>query len=264
MSFCYMQQNAPNLRLPQPDFGAQSDGTKCPESRRISSLGLDGLGDPHLCLWARASLTLHLTSEVLNNCCGSYCFTPKCELKRSACNFCIDAMRTWSCSSDQYLQLAFVHTQPSRLEHLRQHLSKSGKLRKTRRLTKSSTKQRSDKSNLLPVFRRGIPVAEVFFLGLLGAEGIKKDETQRALHASLSYSHRDVDFGDKPSEAVSNDVARVLRGLPPAHLTALSTSRHLRLLPTVDPSGWCRMLSPGLTRTLRGDSCGGLLGASNW
>ena len=66
----------------------------------------------------------------------------------------------------------------------------------------SSTKQKSDRSNLLAVL-------EVFFEeGLRDAEGIQKNETQRALDASLSYSRRNVDFGNKPSEAVSYDVAR--------------------------------------------------------
>ena len=35
-----------------------------------------------------------------------------------------------------------------------------------------------------------------------------------------------------------------LRGLPPIPLTALSTLRHLRPLPTDDPSEWCQKLSP--------------------
>ena len=128
MSFCCIQQNAPNQRLPQPDFGDQSDGTRSSQSTRMSSLGLDGLGDPHLCLCALASLGLHLAPEVLNNCGGSHCFTTKCELICSASNLCIDAARTWSCSSNQYLQFVFVHTQPSRLEHLRHHFSRPGKL----------------------------------------------------------------------------------------------------------------------------------------
>ena len=64
MSFCCVQQNAPNQRLPQPDFGAESNGTWIPQSTRISRLGLDG----------RAPLRLHLTPEVLNNCGGSNCF----------------------------------------------------------------------------------------------------------------------------------------------------------------------------------------------
>ena len=107
MNFCCIQQHAPNQRLPQPDFGAQSNGSRSPQSTRISSLDLDGLGNPHLCLCARISLGLQLAPEILDNSCGSSCFTSKCELVCSAGSFCIDAARTWSCSSNQYLQFCF-------------------------------------------------------------------------------------------------------------------------------------------------------------
>ena len=68
-------------------------------------------------------------------------------------------------------------------------------------------------------------------MGLRDAEGIQKNETQRALNASLSYSHRDVDFDDRPSKAVSNDVARGLPPVPlisPFNFAASETAAHRR------------------------------------
>ena len=118
MSYRCTQQNAPNQHQPQLDFGAQASRTRSPMSTRKTSLGLDGLGNPHLRLCSRTSLAFHLTSKELNNCGGSNCFTSKCELVCSTGNLCIHAARTWSCSSNQYLQFAFVHTQPPSFEHL--------------------------------------------------------------------------------------------------------------------------------------------------
>ena len=105
-------------------FGARANRTRSPQSTRISSLGLDGLGNPHLRLCSRASLGFHLTSRYLTTVVARIVsfrdvnwYAPR-----------IDATHARSCSSNQYLQLAFVHTQPSRFEHLRRHFSKSGKL----------------------------------------------------------------------------------------------------------------------------------------
>ena len=142
MSFCCVQQNAPNQRLPQPDFGAESDGTWSLQSTKISRLGLDG----------RAPLRLHLTPEVLNNCGGSNCFAPKCELVCSTDNFCTDAKCARSCSSNQDLQLAvFTRSLPdsSTCDIISANLESWLILQKIKRLTKSSTQQRSDRSNLL-------------------------------------------------------------------------------------------------------------------
>ena len=49
VSFCCIHQNAPNQRLPQPDLGCQANRTRSPATR-ISGLGLDGLGDPSVCV----------------------------------------------------------------------------------------------------------------------------------------------------------------------------------------------------------------------
>ena len=149
MNFCCIQQNAPNQRLPQPDFCAQSNGSRSPQSTGISSFGLACLDDPHLCLCARISLGLHLTPKVLNNCGGSNCFTSKCEL------VCYGQFLHW-CEVRPVLQL-----QPglpacfcSHVAFQTRALATPFQRRKIRRLTKSSTKQRSDRSNLLTVFPR--------------------------------------------------------------------------------------------------------------
>ena len=87
-------------------------------------------------------------------------------------------------------------------------------------------------SNLFTVFPRATTMLRSFFLGLRDAEGVQENETQRARDASLSYSHHGMDFGNIPSEAISNDEA-------------------LRPLPTDDPSEWCHMPSPSQTKLAR-------------
>ena len=150
MSFCCLQQDAPNQRLPQPDFGAQSDGTRSRQFTGILSPGLDGLGDPQLRLCARASLGLHLTSEVLDNCGGSNCFTPKCELACSAGNICIDATSTSSL-------LLFTRSLPdsSTCDTISANLESWLCLQKNQEAHQVVLKAKSDRSNLLTVFPRG-------------------------------------------------------------------------------------------------------------